>query len=820
MQAFLDPRTVALIGATDDPESPVGRSALENLLQAREERQLYAVNPHRRQAMGLRCYDKVGEIGEEIDLAVIVTPAASVPALVAECGEAGVKAAIILSSGFAEAGEGGRALEVAVRTVAARYPIRLLGPNCAGLIRPNANLRATNLDVAALPGRMAVLSQSGAYGARILEQLRAAGIGISLFASLGAMIDLDFGDLIDLLAHDGQTRSALIYMEKVGDAPRFMSAARAFALTKPLLVAKAGISSEAAQAMRWHTGAEVGRFEVYDAAFRRVGAVRVDEIDELVDGARILDSRHLPTGPRLAIITNGGGPGVTATDAISRCGAQLAEFASHSRQTLAAALPGRWSGGNPVDLLADGRAEHYLAALRTCLADPQTDGIVVIHAPQPGVSASQLAEAIVEVARKREKPILTVWLGDAEARSIHDQLARNHVPTFSAPEAAIGAYCHLLDYRRNLDQLYATPAELPIEAAPPIHHLKVALRRARHEGRTDLKPEEVQWFLTTYGIPCQAASTEREPGTDTQLTLAARRDVDFGATIVLAYRQEQGDRLDRRATGLPPLNQVTARDLLDRLGLAHKLASRQRPEGDAKIRELEVTLVRFANLIVDFPEFQSLEIGRLAVGHSPPLAAELSAQLTAVGNAGRRQPPHLVIAPYPSRYVTPWQLRDGTPVVLRPIRPEDEWLEEALIEGFSEETSRLRFFQVPREIDHLTLARFCNIDYGRELALIAEHTVGGQRHNIGVGRVSLQPDHQTAEFAVVVADAYQGKGLGTKLLDMLIGFCLERGLRQLYGVILPDNAAMIEVARRMGFVIEPGHHETRATLNLYPPSSS
>ncbi len=816
MQAFLEPRTVALIGATDDPQSPVGRSTLENLLQSQEERQLYAVNPNRREALGLRCYEKVADIGQAIDLAILVTPAAKVPALVAECGEAGVKAAIILSAGFGEAGEGGRALEAAVRTVAGRYPMRILGPNCAGLIRPTANLRATHLAVEAKPGRIAVLSQSGAYGAMILDQLRTAGIGVSLFASLGSMIDLDFGDLIDVLVDDRETRGALVYMERVGDAAKFMSAARAFAHTKPLLIAKAGVSGGAAEAMRLHTGAEVGRFEVYDAAFRRVGALRVDEIGELVDCARILDSRHLPTGPRLALITNAGGPGVIAADTISRRNGVLASFSLESQRELAAALPGRWNGANPIDVMADGRTEHYLAALQACLADPESDGIVVIHAPLGGVSASELARAILAVASKRQKPILTVWLGDGEVRAAREELASQHVPSFDTPEPAIAAYYHLLDYQRNLGRLYATPDELPIELAPPIHHLRVALRRARAEGRTDLTVDEVRWFLTTYGIRCAEATLEDTATASAILTLAARRDVEWGAAIVLADGGVQAAARGSRATGLPPLNQTTARQLIDGLALADRLAGTAPGDVERRLRQLEIALVRFANVIVDFPEFLSLGIGRLVLAEPEPLAWELSAQLLPVGSGRRNAPPHLVIAPYPARYVTPWRLHDGTAVVLRPIRPEDEQLDEALIDGFSEETLRLRFFHVPREIDRLTLTRFCNIDYARELALIAEHTEAGRRHSIGVGRVSIQPDRETAEFAVVVADRYQGQGLGTKLLDMLIGFCLERGLRQLYGVILPDNATMIGVAQRLGFTIHPGLTETRATLDLYP----
>ena len=377
---MFDPSTIVVIGATEK-EGSVGRTLIENLHLSKD-RKIFAVNPSRETVLGLPCYKAVTDITEPLDLAVIGTPAASVPEAVEQCGQAGVEGVVIISAGFREVGEEGRLLEKRIDEIKKKYGMRIVGPNCLGFIRPAINLNATFVKAMPEPGKIAFISHSGALGSAILDWATEARIGFSMFASLGSMIDVDFGDLIDYLGDDPQTKSIMIYMEGVGHAKKFMSAARGFARTKPIVVLKPGRFSESAKAALSHTGALSGDDQVYDAAFKRVGVVRVDGIDDLFNCAGVLDSKHLPAGARLAIITNAGGPGAITTDWLVSLGGTVADLSDETYAKLDAVLPKYWSHGNPVDVLGDSDVDRYIKSLTVCLNDAHVDGALVIYTPQ------------------------------------------------------------------------------------------------------------------------------------------------------------------------------------------------------------------------------------------------------------------------------------------------------------------------------------------------------------------------------------------------------------------------------------------------------
>lgn len=885
LEPLLNPKAIALIGATDR-EGSVGQALMRNLILGKSERKIHFVNPRRESTMGEKCYPSVGDVPEQVDLAIVATPAETVPQIVEDCGQAGVAAMVIISAGFREAGESGRKIEEEIAATRAKYGMRILGPNCLGIIRPHANLNATFLRRNPEPGRIAFISQSGALGSAILDWAASSHIGFSMFGSVGSMLDVDFGDLIDFLGEDPSTRSIIIYMESVGNARKFMRAARGFARNKPIIVIKPGKYAESARAALSHTGAMAGSYEVYGAAFRRAGIVRVDEILDLFNCASVLDSRFLPAGPRIAIVTNAGGPGVIAADAVMEHGGELAQLSEATIADLDSSLPGYWSHANPVDVLGDADVDRFAKAVNACLSDPGVDGIVVVYTPQGAAAPAELAESVVAVAEERIKPILTVWMGEDEVRAARQAFYSKNIPTYGSPEAAIKTYMYMYKYKRNLDLLYETPEELSVGLSPPSSHLKLLAKRALEEGRTLLTEDKADKFLDAYGIPrargvlCanveQAVSAaasigypvvlkivspdvihkvdvggvitgvssegelreafsklvddvrERSPEaqiegvyvqrmiTDVtyELVLGSKKDGDFGSVILFGAGGISVEVFGDFSIGLPPLNQTLARRLMEDTKIWKVLKSGLRNKPPANLRLLEEIVVKFSNLIVDFPEITEIDINPLAVSGEGIYALDSRIVLDPQDLDFEDPYRHLVIMPYPVKYITPWRLKDGTDVLLRPIRPEDEPLEAELIGGLSDETSRFRFFQVIRTITHEMLVRYCNIDYDREMAIIAEYTRRGKKRNIGVGRLIIEPGEKRAEFAVVVADEFQGKGLGTKLVDMLIGIGVDKGLESVYGIVLPDNKKMMDLCRALGFDIKYGHEEVVVELRL------
>jgi len=890
IERMLNPKTVAAIGASE-AEGSVGQALMKNLLLGKEKRSIVPVNPNRPTIMGLKCYPDITKIPGHVDLAVIATPAKTVPAIVEECAKAGVDGVVILSAGFKEIGTEGMKLEETIRAIQSRHQIRILGPNCVGVLRPHIDLNATFLRDNPVPGQIAFISQSGALGSAILNWAVSSRIGFSMFASLGSTLDIGYGDMIDYLGEDPNTRSIIIYMEDVHFARKFMSAARGFARTKPIIVIKAGKHAAGAKAASSHTGALAGDYIVYDAAFKRAGVVRVDEIADLFNCAEVLESRLLPAGPRVGVVTNAGGPAVLAADAIVDHGGQLADLSDKSIQTLNANLPPYWSHGNPVDVLGDADVKKYELAVSALMTDPNVDGLLVIYTPQGVTPPTEVAQAITKLAENRRKPLLTVWMGEDSVREARQIFHSNNIPTYPTPEDALKTYMYMYQYRRNLDLLYETPQELPVDLAPPKNHLKIIIRKAKESGRTALTQADVDRFLDAYDIPRvkgklakdpdQAAMIASEIGypvvlkiasqdilhktdlggvvagiensdnlreqyksllekmkkakpdakidgvyvqkmlkkIDYELILGSKKDRDFGAVILFGAGGIGVELFKDFSVGLPPLNQTLSRRILEETRIYQALSKGLRNKPPIDLRSLEEIMVRFSNMIVDLPEIGEMDINPLVVSEGKLWAidARIIIDPTVTGRKAESYP-HLVMMPYPSKYVTPWRLKDGSEVMLRPIRPEDEPMELDFIKGLSIETSRYRFFQIIKDLPHDALVRFCNIDYDREMAFIAEtidsDSNRARKIEIGVSRLILDPNKKHGEFAVVIADKYQGKGLGTKLVDMLIEFARDKGAETIYGIIMSGNIAMIRLCEKLGFTTRREQDSVIAELRL------
>ncbi|HJT01934.1 MAG TPA: bifunctional acetate--CoA ligase family protein/GNAT family N-acetyltransferase [Terriglobales bacterium] len=531
LDAIFKPQSVAVVGATERQGS-VGRTILWNLLSTPFGGTVYPINPNRGSVLGIRAYKSLAAVPERVELAVIVTPADTVPAVIAECVEAGVQGAIVISAGFKEHGEHGKELERQIRERIEGTRLRIIGPNCLGVMNPLSGLNATFAQSMARPGNVAFISQSGALCTAVLDWSQREMVGYSAFVSIGSMLDVDWGDLIDYLGNDPRTHSIVMYMESVGNARSFLSAAREVSLTKPIIVIKAGRTEAAAVAAASHTGALTGSDEVLDAAFRRCGVLRVTSISDVFYLADVLSKQPRPHGPRLAILTNAGGPGVLATDALIGLGGELATLSPETMKAFDELLPPHWSHNNPVDILGDAGPQRYAKALEIAAHDPNIDGLLTILTPQAMTDPTQTAEQLKPYAKGTGKPVLASWMGGAEVAAGQDILNRAGIPTFPFPDTAARVFFYMWRYSYNLRGLYETPS-LPADGEVADGKRAGAIvERARQEGRTLLTELESKQVLAAYGIPCVPtllAISENE---------AVARAEEIGYPVVLKLHSE------------------------------------------------------------------------------------------------------------------------------------------------------------------------------------------------------------------------------------------------------------------------------------------
>jgi acetyltransferase len=889
LDKIFNPKSIAVIGASDE-EGTVGYALMKNFKELGYEGKIYPVNIRKKEVLGLKSYQNVDQLPETVDLAVIATPAKTVPDVVEQCGKNGIIGLIIISAGFKEIGAEGKALEDKILELKKKYNLRIIGPNCLGIIRPSIHLNATFTNKMPKPGNIAFISQSGALGAAILDWAMSENIGFSNFVSIGSMIDVDFGDLIDYFGTDPKTRSILMYIEGITDARKFMSAARHFARTKPIIVVKAGKFGESAKAAASHTGSLTGEDMIYDAAFKRAGIVRVDEIADLFNSAEVLGTQPLPRGPNLAIITNAGGPGVMATDALIAKGGKLAQLNKKTMETLNSILPHYWSRGNPIDILGDAKADRYRAVIEACLNDENVDGLLIIYTTQAVANPTEIANSIVELCKNekyRSKTILTSFMGHQEVQEANRIFNENNIPTYSTPEQAIKTYMYMYQYKRNLELLYETPAELPVDSAPPKRPLTVIMRDAAKENREVLNEMAGKQLLEYYNIPVaktlvaktagEAATAalqigypvvlkilspqivhksnaggviidinsedklreafdtivrrakEYDPNAEiqgvtvqrmikeqgTEVILGAKTDPLFGPVVLFGMGGVGVELLKDIAIGLPPLNQTLARRIMEETKVYQFLKGyRNMPPANLKL--LEEIMLRFSQMLVDFPQLKEVDINPLCMTEKEAFALDARIVIDKERVFEKFEPQkHLVISPYPTKYETMWKMRDGRTVVLRPIKPEDEplWLE--MFQNFSEQSIRYRFFQIIKDTPHETRVRYCNVDYDREIGIVAELTDKGRRRILGVVRLITEPDGKTGEIAFIVADPWQNLGLGSKMLDFMIEICKDKKLETIYGVMLADNYQAIRLMKKMGFTIEYLNDGTvKGTLNL------
>ncbi len=509
---FFEPKSIAVIGASSR-EGSVGAVLVQNLMRGALDAPVFPVNPRREHVFALPAYPDVASLPQTPELAVIATPPATIPGIIQELGVKGTKAAVVISAGFSDGGAKGRDLRQEMLDHAQPNLLRIIGPNCLGIMAPHAGLNASFAKTDALPGRVAFVTQSGAVATAVVDWARERGIGFSHLVSLGDMSDVDFGDMLDYLATDRRSRAVLLYVEAVTDARKFMSAARAASRAKPVIVVKVGRSEAGARAAASHTGSMAGSDAVYEAAFRRAGVLRVFALDELFDAAETLSKINVPGGDRLAILTNGGGAGVLATDALAARGGRLAELHSDTLAALDKVLPKNWSHGNPVDIIGDAPAKRYEDSLKVLLEDHDADAVLVLSCPTAMASGTDTAEAVIRTAKQHKNvPVLTNWLGGVSVKDARKLFSDHQVPTFETPHDAVRAYMHLINYRKGQISLTETPPSIPVEFAPDTAKARAIIEGVLSEGRDLLTEPEAKEVLRAYQIPTTLTLTAANPG--------------------------------------------------------------------------------------------------------------------------------------------------------------------------------------------------------------------------------------------------------------------------------------------------------------------
>lgn len=869
------PASVALFGASEQRGS-VGATVAANLLSGGFSGPIWFVNPRHKQVQGQPCYARAGELPGTPDLAVIAIPGRHVPGVIAELGEKGCRAAAVLSAGVE--GE----LETKMLQAARPHGLRILGPNCIGLLMGGSGLNASFSHDKPLPGDLALVSQSGALLTSVLDWANGRQIGFSLMASVGNMADVDFGDMLDYLAGDVSSSAVLLYIEGIKHAGKFMSAARRAARSKPVIVIKTGRHASAAKAAASHTGALAGSDDVYDAAFRRAGVLRVPDLDELFIAAETAERIGTLSGERLTILTNGGGAGVLAADALADENGDLARLSDETKAALGEILPQTWSGANPVDIIGDAGPERYSKAMAVLLAAPETEAILVMNCPTALASSEDVGRAVIETvdasrASGRRKPVVANWLGSVAAVKARAMFAEAGIPSFETPRQAVRGYMNLVHYSRAQNELMRAPPMLPRQLSFDAGNAQAQIDAVLQAGRSMMTEPEAKRLLQAYDVPVvqayaattpaqvhEAASsvlkdhaavvlkiisddiahksdvggvrldiTSADRASDAaremlerigkarpeariqgmsvqpmihgklahELIIGMSEDATFGPVILFGAGGTAVEVVKDTAMALPPLDLKLAQDMIRETRISRLLKGyRDRPAAD--IDAIALTLVKVSYLVSQHPEIRELDINPLRADENGAVA--LDARVVLADPAKTPRTP-MAIRPYPREWEKTLAPEGLGEVFIRPIRPDDEALYEAMIARMDPADLRLRFFSPQRHMSRKFLARLTQIDYGREIAFVA--LAPDETEMLAVARFFADPDYRNAEYAVMTRSDLKGRGLGWQMMRHLIDYARAEGLERLYGSVLAENSTMLRMCRQLGFETRHDPHD-------------
>jgi len=882
-EKMFHPKSVAVVGASEK-KTNVGFAIMKNLIHGEYPGNIYPVNPNYKAIFEKPACATLLDINTPLDLVIIATPINTVPAIIKECVRSGAGGAVIISAGGKEAGAKGIEIETAIKKEAKDGGLRIIGPNCLGIVSSRSRLNASFASHMPIPGKMAFISQSGAICSSIMDLSIKENIGFSYFVSIGDMLDVDFGDMIDFLGGEQEVSSIVMYVESLCRFRNFMSAARAVSMVKPIIVLKAGRTQAGALAAASHTGALAGEDSIYDAAFKRAGILRVKTFEELFDCAELLAKQPRPSGPGLAIVTNAGGLGVMATDALSDYGHEPVALATQTIEKLDAILPPYWSKRNPIDMLGDVTPDLYRKVVEICLFAKEVNGLLIMSAPQALTDTTEVAASLVDLFRNRSFPIFTSWVGGAEMDKGREIFNQAGIPAFDTPERAVRAFMDIYLNSQNIQMLQQIPARLPERLEYNREKVK-KLIQGRLATKNHLLTElESKTLLSAYGIPVnrveQAASKEEavkkakdlgfpvvlkinsrdithksdakgvclnlinekevkdafemilenaiaynpkakiegvtiQPmaeSPDFELILGSKKDRDFGPVILFGMGGILTEVLKDSAIALPPLNRLLAKRLMKETKI-YQFLKGYRNIPPANIQLLEEILIRLAQLVTDFPEIEELDINPLFVKENDTCVVDARVLLKPSQTPA---PLHLVISSYPDQYEGKARTTMGIDMFVRPIRPEDAPLLVELFESLSQHSVYMRFFSPLKHLPHGMLARFTQIDYDREIALVALSESRLKEKMLGVARVINERNQKHAEFSVVVADQWQGKGIGSELLKRCLTIAKERKIESVWGSVLAENVQMLKLGKKLGFKISTisGSNEYELRIDL------
>jgi acetyltransferase len=887
LETLFAPRSVAVVGGSPRQTS-TGRAVLENILRSGFAGPVHLVNPRYHEIAGVRAVKSYDALPQAPDVVAIAVPPAAVPEAVAQAAHKGTAVGIIITAGL---GHGPGSLAALCEQNARAAGMRLIGPNCLGVLVPDAKLNASFAAAAPPSGDLALISQSGAIAAGLVQWAAGRGVGFSAIVSIGDSLDVDFADLLDHFALDRATRAILLYIESVKDARKFMSAARAAARTKPVLVIKSGRHAQGAKAAATHTGALAGSDAVYAAAFRRAGLLRVFDLDELFAAAETLARRSTLSGGRLAILTNGGGVGVLAVDRLADLGGELAAISPGTMKKLDAALPPIWSHANPADIAGDAGADRYAVSLECLLEDDANDAVLVMNVPTALASALDAAKSVIAVAERARdqrtppKPVFTMWMGEDGPASEAFEAA--NIPNYKTESAAVYGFMHLVRYRQARDLLMATPPNMPTDFAPDLAAVRPVLDGVLREKRAWLNPVEIATVLAAYSIPITPAVLARDPdeavaaarphlakGTPVvlkiqsvdivhksevggvrldlasedgvreaaadifkraraakpdariagitvfpmivrpkarELIVGVANDPTFGPVIAFGQGGTAVEVISDKALALPPLDLDLAKQLIARTRVSRILkAYRNVPAADE--RAIELLLVKLSQLVADFPEIHEIDLNPVLADETGVLAvdARISVAPVDVARRGASGNPRFAIRPYPTEWVRHVQLRDGTAILVRPVRPEDEPLYGPFFAAVTPTDLRLRFFAPIKDFSHPFIARLTQIDYARAMAFVALDEATGAM--LGVVRLHADANYVSGEYAILIRSDLKGHGLGWSLMQLMIGYARSEGIRTINGQVLRENLMMLDMCRELGFHIASDPQEPSSVI--------
>lgn len=887
LSPLFTPTSVAVVGATER-SGALGQFVFLNMRAAGFKGSIYPVNPKHTSIFDAKCYPAITALPETPDLIVVTTPAETVTKILVDAGEKGVHHAIVLSAGFSEMGETGHARAAEVEVVLKRYGMRVLGPNCIGAMRPSIGFNATFSNTQARPGSIALVSQSGAVCTAILDWAATTEIGFSSVVSLGGALDLDFGEVLDFLIHDTETKSILLYVEGIRNARSFISALRAATRIKPVIVMKAGRDATGTKAVASHTGALTGNDAVFDAALTRSGAIRVRTSAQLFAAARIFTAEgiaHTVSDERLAIITNGGGPGVVAADCAADNGLQLAQLSLATLAALGRTLPAHWSRGNPIDLIGDATPDRFSVAVAAVAADANVDAVLVLFCPQATTTGEVAALATINAVNKAKsehsKPIFTAWLGGASVQKARALFDSARIPNFLTPENAVEAFSYLAKFHQHqqllLDAVSASQVMGLEESAEAVKKAEMVRAEALSDGRTLLYENEAKRILAAFGLPvflgtmattrenAQAAAkalgypvvmkiqspdiTHKSDVGGVRLNLMNSRQVGnafddmlehicnvrpdaaldgvniqpmlkfadarevlvglshdavFGPVITFGAGGVAVEAIRDTAVALPPLNNQIAANLIHATRV-NRILGTYRNVSAIDEKAIVDILMRVSAIACLLPWVREMDLNPV-LAH-PLGAAVADARIVIDPDSENVQTKtryeHMAIHPYPMELERRLKLKDGAILLVRAIRPDDAALERAFMASLSQQTRYYRFLHPITELSADMIARFTQLDYAREMALIALDAGLPTQHKIvGVSRYYPNPDGVSAEFAVTIGDEWQTRGLGSQLMQALIECARTAGYLRIQGTIHPMNVGMLHLATSLGFAIE------------------